>query len=118
MFIESVKMLKTLKAGKRIFLEGAVISPPLPKEILDEIIQNTGTVHVIGAPAHRKFTKQEVFSLVSTPEMKTPDLRAKQLMVETQTQSLTTVVAPEPEAKPVKKLLVQRNKAKRRPTKK
>jgi len=109
MYIESVKMLKTIKAGKRIFLEGAVMKPPLPKEILDEIIYNTGTVHVVGLPA--RLTRQQVYDMVSTPEMKTPDLRAKQLLIETQTQGSTQVVNPEPAPtqKP-KKLLVQRTK--------
>ena len=110
MYIESVKMLKTIKAGKKIFLEGAVMKPPLPKEILDEIIYNTGSVHVVGMP--QKLTRQEVYDMVSTPEMKTPDLRAKQLLIETQTQGVTKVAAPEPPAppKPPKKLLVQRQK--------
>lgn len=112
MYIESVKMLKTVKAGKKIFMEGVVLTPPLPKEILDEIILNTGTVHVVGAPP--KPTKKKVFDMVSVPEMRTPDLRAKQLEVETQTQQTTKVVVetkpePEPPKKP-KKLLVQRNK--------
>jgi hypothetical protein len=110
MYIESVRMLKTIKAGKKIFLEGAVMKPPLPKEILDEIIYNTGSVHVVGLPA--KLTRQQVYDMVSTPEMKTPDLRAKQLLVETQTQTVTKAVAPEPLAppKPPKKLLVQRQR--------
>jgi hypothetical protein len=110
MYIESVKMLKTIKAGKKIFLEGAVMKPPLPKEILDEIIYNTGTVHVVGLPA--KLTRQQVYDMVSTPEMKTPDLRAKQLLIETQTQGSTQVVNPEPlpPALKPKKLLVQRTK--------
>ena len=112
MYIESVKMLKTVKAGKRIFLEGAVMQPPLPKEILDEIIHNTGTVHVIGMP--QKLTKQQIYDMVSVPEMKTPDLRAKQLLIETQTQTTTKAVGPEPAPKPVKKLLVQRKGGKRK----
>jgi len=109
MYIESVRMLKTIKAGKRIFLEGAVMKPPLPKEILDEIIYNTGSVHVVGMPS--KLTRQQVYDMVSTPEMRTPDLRAKQLLIETQTQTVTKAVAPEPAApKPPKKLLVQRQR--------
>jgi hypothetical protein len=109
MYIESVRMLKTIKAGKKIFLEGAVMKPPLPKEILDEIIYNTGSVHVVGMPS--KMTRQQVYDMVSTPEMKTPDLRAKQLLIETQTQTVTKVVAPEPAPpKPPKKLLVQRQR--------
>ena len=110
MYIESVRMLKTIKAGKKIFLEGAVMKPPLPKEILDEIIYNTGSVHVVGMPS--KLTRQQVYDMVSTPEMKTPDLRAKQLLIETQTQGVTKAVTPEPPAppKPPKKLLVQRQK--------
>ena len=110
MYIESVKMLKTIKAGKKIFLEGAVMKPPLPKEILDEIILNTGSVHVVGMP--QKLTRQEVYDMVSTPEMKTPDLRVKQLLIETQTQGVTKVTPPEPPAPPKlpKKLLVQRQK--------
>jgi hypothetical protein len=109
MFIESVKMLKTVKAGKKIYLEGAVLRPPLPKEIQDEIIYNTGTVHVIGMP--QKMTRQELFDMVSKPEMKTPDLRAKQLMIETETQTQTKVAEPTPpKPKPAKKLLVQRGR--------
>ncbi len=113
MYIESVKMLKTVKAGKRIFLEGAVLKPPLPKEILDEIIYNTGTVHVVGLP--QKMTKQQFFDIVSTPEMKTPDLREKQLLIETQTQGSTQIIPPESEpAQKTKKLLVQRKGGKRK----
>lgn len=111
MYIESVRLLKTLKAGKRIFLEGAVLKPPLPKEILDEIIYNTGSVHVNGLP--ERMTRQQVYDMISTPEMKTPDLRAKQLLIETQTQGSTQVVSEPPAAaplKPVKKLLVQRKR--------
>ena len=85
------------------------MKPPLPKEILDEIIYNTGSVHVVGMPS--KLTRQQVYDMVSTPEMKTPDLRAKQLLIETQTQTVTKVVAPEPAApKHPKKLLVQRQR--------
>lgn len=108
MYIESVKMLKTVKAGKRIFLEGAVLKPPLPKEILDEIINSTGSVHVTGLPP--RATKQQIFDMISTPEMKTPDLRAKQLLIETQTQGVTNV-AVEPAPQKPKKLLVQRRPA-------
>jgi len=109
MYIESVRMLKTIKAGKKIFLEGAVMKPPLPKEILDEIIYNTGSVHVVGMPS--KLTRQQVYDMVSTPEMKTPDLRTRQLLIETQTQTVTKAVAPELVVpKPPKKLLVQRQR--------
>lgn len=107
-YIESVKMLKTVKAGKRIFLEGAVLVPPLPKEILDEIIHNTGTVHVVGAP--QKEAQKMAYDMVSKPEMKTPDLRVKQILKETQTQGSTTITETVP-LKPAKtKLLVQRSK--------
>lgn len=106
MYIESVKMLKTVKAGKRIFMEGAVLQPPLPKEILDEIINNTGTVYVAGMP--QKMTKQERYDFVYTPEMKTPDLRQKQLIAETETQGQTKIVEPAPAPGTSKKLLVQR----------
>jgi hypothetical protein len=104
MFIERVKILKTLKCGKKIYLAGVVLSPPLPNEILDEIIHNTGTVHAEGLPA--KATKKEILDFVSKPEMKTPDLKERQALAETNTSQATTKIEPDPA--PPKKLLVKR----------
>jgi hypothetical protein len=112
MYIESVKLLKTLKAGKRIWLEGVVLRPPLPKEILDEILYNTGTVHVVGMP--EKLVRKEIHDMISKPEMKTPDLKLKTLVAETNTsQTVTEAVTPPPAAsQQPKKLLVVRGRGK------
>jgi hypothetical protein len=111
MYIESVKLLKTLKAGKRIWLEGVVLKPPLPKEILDEILYNTGTVHVVGMP--EKLARKEIYDMISKPEMKTPDLKLKSMVAETNTsQIVTEAVTPPPALPQPKKLLVVRGRGK------
>lgn len=45
--IEKVIIKRTLKAGKTVWEEGAVLKAPLPPDILEEIRLNTGTVGVI-----------------------------------------------------------------------
>lgn len=44
---ERVKVKTTLKAGNKVWLEGEILTPPLPEDILKEIHRNTGTVEVI-----------------------------------------------------------------------
>jgi hypothetical protein len=111
MIIERVRIKKTLKWGKKVYWGGGVLKPPLPSEILDEIIHNTGTVHAEGLP--EKFTKKDLVEFSYKPEMKTPDMveRALKAQVETNTQT-TTKAGPEPEVAPEapKKLLVRRGK--------
>jgi len=68
-----VKMLKTLKAGKKIWLEGEVLNSPLPTEILIEIKLRRGTVLVLSGNAP-PLPKVKHFDFVSEAEMKTPDL--------------------------------------------
>jgi hypothetical protein len=45
--IEKVMLNVTLKAGKNVWLEGEVLTAPLPPDIQNEIYANTGTVKVI-----------------------------------------------------------------------
>lgn len=47
MRIEKVRIKKTLKAGPQVWLEGAVLTPPLPPDILKEVDNQTGTVEVL-----------------------------------------------------------------------
>ncbi len=47
MSIEKVLLKVTLKAGKDVWEEGAVLTAPLPPAILDELYRQTGTVAVI-----------------------------------------------------------------------
>ena len=49
MNIEKVRLNVTLKAGKKIWLEGEVLESPLPLEIHEEILRNTGTVKVLSS---------------------------------------------------------------------
>jgi hypothetical protein len=47
MEIERVRLNVTLKAGDKIWLEGEVLTSPLPLEIHQEILDNTGNVEVL-----------------------------------------------------------------------
>lgn len=51
MNIESVKLLKTLKAGDNVWIKGTVFPnktcPQIPKEIIGEVILNRSTVEVL-----------------------------------------------------------------------
>jgi len=45
--IEKVIINKTLKAGTNIWEEGAILSAPIPPDVLNEIYSNTGIVKVL-----------------------------------------------------------------------
>ena len=45
--MKKVRILKTLKSGQKIWLKGEVIHPPLPPDIEQELLLNTGTVEEI-----------------------------------------------------------------------
>lgn len=47
MDVEKVRMNVTLKAGFKSFLKGVILVRPFPREIIDEINQNTGTVEIL-----------------------------------------------------------------------
>jgi len=47
MKIEKVRVKTTLKAGKTVWQKGLILTEPLPKDILNEIYCNTGTVEVL-----------------------------------------------------------------------
>ncbi len=68
MDIEKVRLLVTLKAGKKVWLEGEVLESPLPLEIHEEITRNTGTVEVLnysGGPSTEIVSK-----VISVPKFK------------------------------------------------
>ena len=90
--IEKVIMKVTLKAGENVWEKGAVLTAPLPPDILNEMYSNTGTVEVVSGD-HRTSTK-----LVSVPQFK-----------EEQASSMTTMEMPKPEdSEPKPKLLRRR----------
>lgn len=68
-----VKILKTLKAGKKIWLEGEVLDSPLPTEILLEVKLRRGTVLVLSGnvPPLPEIKHVDYESKV---KLKTPDL--------------------------------------------
>ena len=57
---ESVQLLVTLQAGKKVWVKGSVLEAPLPPEIMSEIRANTGTVKVLKV-------KQEVVAATPPP---------------------------------------------------
>ena len=59
---EPVRMVKTLKVGhgssQKIWLEGEIITPPLPTEILNELMRNSGICFVVGEEPRPNFGKE------------------------------------------------------------
>jgi hypothetical protein len=47
MKIEKVRVKTTLKAGKDVWQKGLILTEPLPKDILNEIYCDTGTVEIL-----------------------------------------------------------------------
>ena len=47
MKIEKVLIKTTLKAGQNVWQKGMVLTQPIPKDILNEIYSNTGTVEIL-----------------------------------------------------------------------
>jgi hypothetical protein len=48
MDIERVRIVKTLKAGPKLWKEGDIIAKPIPSELIAEIREETGAVEVLG----------------------------------------------------------------------
>ena len=55
--IEQVIIKKTLKAGKNVWLEGSVLTSPLPKVLIEEVERQTGTVEVVKGDQKSDITK-------------------------------------------------------------
>jgi nickel-dependent lactate racemase len=86
--IEKVIINVTLKAGKKVWEKGAILTEPLPPDVLNEIYQNTGNVSVVSGDQ----TTQTKLTFVAK-------------RVEEGASSMTTMVVPKPEeSKPKPKL--------------
>jgi nickel-dependent lactate racemase len=86
--IEKVIINVTLKAGKEVWEKGAILTEPLPPDVLNEIYRNTGNVSVINGDQ----TTQTKLTFVAK-------------RVKEGASSMTTMVVPKPEdSKPKPKL--------------
>lgn len=56
MTIERVRILKTLKAGLEVWEKGQEYSAPIPRILLQEIAEKTGTVMVVAETAKTEAT--------------------------------------------------------------
>lgn len=46
MVIESVKLVKTVKCGSKLWVRGSIVPAPIPQPLLNELRLKTGTVEV------------------------------------------------------------------------
>lgn len=70
---DKVIIKKTLKAGDQIWPEGAVLEPPLPAEIVKEVLADRDTVEFKGDKALITPRAKAQFDYVSVPEYKSPE---------------------------------------------
>jgi hypothetical protein len=70
---DRVIIKKTLKAGDQIWPEGSVLEPPLPAEIVKEVLADRDTVVFEGDKALIMPRAETKFDYVSTPEYKGGD---------------------------------------------
>ena len=101
MKIEKVRVKTTLKAGQTVWQKGLILTEPLPKDILNEVYCNTGTVEIL--KQGRDVSNKPI--LVS--KMKLKEATTTTTLKE---EALATTTTPPPEVKPKPKL-----KAKIRP---
>jgi hypothetical protein len=115
MSIETVKVLKSIKAGDLVYLEGEIFNAPdIPSDLLEEIRAGANTVEVVnrqGSPLPK--VKHTKFDYESRPEMKTPDIstastiQMRDALLERAKEALAAEVL-----KPKKKQLIKRKKKK------
>jgi len=109
MKVEKVRVKTTLKAGNIVWQKGDVLTTPLPKDILNEVYCNTGTVEIL--KQGRDIVNKPV--LVSKAKLKkattTTTIKEKALATTT-----TAPPAAKPKAKPKLKKPVKRKIVKRK----
>ena len=88
--IEKVMINVTLKAGKNVWEKGAVLTAPLPPDILDEVYKKTGNVIVVSGDEKDRTRNKLVF--------------VAQRVQENASTMTTMQPAPEPVSKPKPKL--------------
>ncbi len=92
--IEQVLIKKTLKAGSNVWLEGSIVSSPLPDVLIQEAEAKTGTVEVVKGDAGTKTKTIFVAKKV--------DERKKDVQVSSETSASTVPIPPPPPPTPVK----------------
>lgn len=112
MKIEKVRVKTTLKAGKTVWPKGLILTEPLPKDILNEIYCDTGTIEILkqGRAASNK--------PILVSKMKLKEATTTTTMKEDVGGEMTTTTAPPVEKqkvklklkKPVKRKIVKRKK--------
>lgn len=97
MKIEKVRVKTTLKAGSTVWPKGLILTEPLPKDILNEIYCDTGTVEIL--KQGRDVSNKPV--LVSKMKLKKATTTTT---IEETPLATTTTPPPEVELKPKPKL--------------
>jgi len=95
MQIEKIKLLRTLKAGKKVWLEGEIISAPLPPDLLEEI--HRGSEHIEILESQDLPVNEVVQSVVFKPEFK--DKIGNDVVTTTTTTTTAKVETPQPKKK-------------------
>lgn len=110
MKVEKVRVKTTLKAGNIVWQKGDILTVPLPKDILNEVYCNTGTVEIL--KQGRDITNKPV--LVSKAKLKkattTTTIKEKALATTTTAPPVVKPKAKPKLKKPVKRKIVQRKK--------
>lgn len=110
MKIEKVRVKTTLKAGKIVWQKGLILTEPLPKDILNEIYCDTGTVEILkqGMDMSNKpilVSKMKLKEATTTTTMEEAPI------------ATTTTPPPKVELKPKLKAKPKLNKKKRKQVK-
>ena len=106
--IEQVLMKTTLKAGDKIWVEGALIDAPIPEVLLEEIHLGTGTVEVIKKVGSHSPTDKLIFVAEKVKEKAGPNITT---MTSMSAPDESLIKEPRQSAKTVKaKPLLKRRK--------
>lgn len=109
MGIERVILLRTLKAGKSLWLEGTVLERPLPPDILKEVELGTGTVKVLHSTPNLPKVRRTEARVVSAPDFK-DSVGNIPSSTSTTVEAKTVVVENKPKAKKKPGLVIRRKK--------
>ena len=107
MKIEKVRVKKTLKAGNIVWQKGDILNAPLPKDILNEVYCNTGTVEVL-KQGRDISNKPVLVSKAKLKEATTTTTMKEEVMATTTTAP--PVVKPKPKIKPKLKKATKKKK--------
>ena len=108
MTIESVKLLRSIKIGKKIWMEGVELKQPLPPEILEEIRLGNPNIQINGEPDPR--ASKVHYDLVSVPTFKSRESTRTTFEVFEEDPTGGVIIKkfdtiPEPPPAPKKKLI-------------